>query len=174
MTATPKFPTVGNLPTAPTGPIFRREAAPQMEFDWEIGHNFAWLLVSEISAALRCSPEHVSNLIFGGALDVVIDIKAPTASRPSYRILRHSFFRWIYQGENAAATDLETALQPYFKALPAVLSAEQTARHLRCTDDHVLNLSDAFTDISAPSSNRKCLRVGKPHLWQFIQKRRIA
>jgi hypothetical protein len=154
-----KFPTVGNL--------------TQMDFDWDIGHMRPWLFLSEISSALKCSPEHASNLIDDGSLDAVIDIKAPDATRPAYRVFRECFFRFLQRHAKPPATNLEQALQAYFKLLPTVLSSSQASAHLRCTDTHVLTLADQFTDISASASERRCLRIHKSQLLKFINVRRV-
>jgi hypothetical protein len=165
MTSAPSISTPAKLATVAN--------LTQMDFDWDIGHMRPWLFLSEISQSLKCSAEHASNLIDDGSIDAVIDIKAEGATRPSYRVFRDCFFRFLHREAKPPGTDLETALQPYFKNLPSVLSSRQAAEHLRCTDTHILTLANQFTDISAAAAERRCLRIHKSQLLRFIIKRRI-
>jgi hypothetical protein len=65
-------------------------AALQPELDFHLGHSRPWITVGEIARALDVSESHVCNLFDNAAIDFVIDIKAPDAARPYYRILREA------------------------------------------------------------------------------------
>lgn len=147
-------------------------ASRQMQFDWEIGHARPWLKVSEIMRPLKCSKEHVVNLIASGEIDAAIDIRADGASRPAYRILRASFDRLVSGAKNAPRTNFETALQADLNRLSTVLAAWQAADYLRCSDRHILEIGHYFTDIGA--KDRRYLRIHRMALAAFVTKRRIA
>lgn len=56
------------------------------------------LRVEEVCRRLRCSDEHVRQLIETGSLDAV-DISLQTASVPCWRVYRYSVVRWLFRRE---------------------------------------------------------------------------
>ena len=62
------------------------------------------LRVDEVCRRLRCSDEHVRQLIDTGSLDAV-DISLPTASVPCWRVYRYSLVRWLFRREFGAAAE---------------------------------------------------------------------
>lgn len=154
--------------------VTSHDSTSPVEFDWMLGHHRPWLLVAEVAKpnALNCSADHVYNLIDDGSIDYAIDIRGEGATRPCVRICRESFYRFVR--EDATETNVSAFLEKHLKNLPLMMSAWQVASHLRCTDDHILNLCGEFTDIASAAAARACLRVSRPQLMAFIQKRRMV
>jgi hypothetical protein len=150
-------------------------AAPQPEFDFQIGYTGAWLTIPAICQALDISDAHASNLIADGSLDYVIDIRGPGATRPAYRVFVESYrlFAARQEGQKSHGETFDQAFAPYLRQLPSVLSSSQIASHLRCSDDHVLTLADYFADVSTATSFRRYLRASRLQLFDLIQKRRV-
>lgn len=145
----------------------------QVQFDWQIGHARPWLLTDEIKRALECSDDHVWNIFQDGSIDVVIDIRCPGATRPSYRALRESFYRYVRKAD--APTDMQAVMASYLKLGPTVLRSFQIAWHFRCTEQHVCSLAPHFfTDISSANAVKGYVRATGLQVINFAKARRVA
>jgi predicted RNA-binding Zn ribbon-like protein len=148
----------------------------QLVFDWDIGHMRPWLTTFETARAIQCSTDHVLNLIEDTSIDAAIDIKAKGARRPCVRVLRESLFRFLQvrSGARQAPTDFDSLVAAHLKNAASVLVSYQIASHLRCSDDHVLNLEPELSlDISRAAATRSYPRTAKAQLIEFIKGRRM-
>ena len=148
---------------------------PQLEFDYQVGHMRPWLLVEEVASAsmLSCDSSHVVNLIDDGSIDAAIDIRRPGVERRCIRILRDSAFRFLHD-RKGTPTNLEERINFYLASTRIVYASHEIASHLRCSEDHVLNLKNELSlDISSAGSQRSYPRTSRKQLIEFIIKRRI-
>ena len=155
---------ISHLPSpAPSPP-------PQAELDFEVGHTRPWLTVDEIACALGVSPDHVTQLFDSAALDYVVDIRAPGAARPYYRILRDAWLRYRAGRDNPTTDD---ALNPHLAALPSAMGSAHVAKFFRVSENHVLHLTQYFLDAAKPGSSQLYFRASKSQIKKFIQNRKL-
>ena len=62
---------------------------------------YSWLTIAEVAEALRCSKEHVRELIRAGLLQAMVI--NPQSSRPDYRIAPDELKRFVAAHTTAAA-----------------------------------------------------------------------
>jgi hypothetical protein len=152
----------------------------QTELDWDFPDPRPWQKVHRAARDLRCSEDHVVNLILDGSLDFVIDIKTNDAARPCYRIFRPSLLRFEVQRRSDVAVRKHPAIhfdhliQEFLRTKHNILTSIDVAAHFNCTERHVLNIApEFFTDFAAAQTTRSYPRTTQARLIEFIKRRKV-